>query len=178
MTTIQDTIRDTKPTRNKRTERLSPDGKWRSFPKVPNLLQYCSTALYFARTKINGKLIRRSLASEVDAKYFNNILGTLKAILDRGGISHDSDNPIATIKRMGIELVTPIPKLTHHDLRQLFATRCIEAGVDIPTVSRWLGHSDGGAPAMRVYGHIREQHSAAPKASAAGWQPEPRNCCR
>jgi len=24
------------------------------------------------------------------------------------------------------------------DLRHLFATRCIESGVDIPTVSRWL----------------------------------------
>ena len=33
-----------------------------------------------------------------------------------------------------------IAHLTHHDLRHLFATRCIESGVDIPTVSRWLGH--------------------------------------
>ena len=33
-------------------------------------------------------------------------------------------------------------RITHHDLRHLFATRCIEAGVDIPTVSRWLGHQD------------------------------------
>ena len=53
-----------------------------------------------------------------------------------------------------------IPRLTHHDLRHLFATRCIESGVDIPTVSRWLGHKDGGALAMRVYGHLRDYHSA------------------
>src|ERR1041385_3250571 len=46
-------------------------------------------------------------------------------------------------------------------LRHLFATRCIEAGVDIPTVSRWLGHVDGGALAMRTYGHLRREHSAA-----------------
>lgn len=52
-----------------------------------------------------------------------------------------------------------IPRLTHHDLRHLFATRCIESGVDIPTVARWLGHKDGGALAMRVYGHLRNQHS-------------------
>jgi hypothetical protein len=33
--------------------------------------------------------------------------------------------------------------------------------VDIPTVSRWLGHKDGGALAMKVYGHLRCQHSVA-----------------
>jgi integrase len=56
-------------------------------------------------------------------------------------------------KRVGMK------RITHHDLRHLFATRCIESGVDIPTVSRWLGHKDGGALAMRVYGHLRDQHS-------------------
>ena len=50
-------------------------------------------------------------------------------------------------------------RLTHHDLRHLFATRCIESGVDIPTVSRWLGHRDGGALAMKTYGHLRDEHS-------------------
>jgi integrase len=54
-----------------------------------------------------------------------------------------------------------IPNLTHHDLRHLFATRCIESGVDIPTVSRWLGHKDGGALAMKTYGHLRNEHSQA-----------------
>jgi integrase len=52
-----------------------------------------------------------------------------------------------------------ISRITHHDLRHLFATRCIEAGVDIPTVSRWLGHVDGGALAMKTYGHLRREHS-------------------
>jgi len=51
------------------------------------------------------------------------------------------------------------PRFTHHDFRHFFATTCIEAGVDIPTVSRWLGHKDGGALAMRVYGHLRQEHS-------------------
>jgi integrase len=50
-------------------------------------------------------------------------------------------------------------RITHHDLRHLFATRCIETGVDIPTVSRWMGHKDGGALALKVYGHLRDQHS-------------------
>ena len=53
-----------------------------------------------------------------------------------------------------------VPHITHHDLRHLFAATCIESNVDIPTVSRWLGHKDGGALAMKVYGHLRDQHSS------------------
>jgi integrase len=52
-------------------------------------------------------------------------------------------------------------RITHHDLRHLFATRCIESNVDIPTVSRWLGHKDGGSLAMKTYGHLRREHSIA-----------------
>jgi integrase len=58
-------------------------------------------------------------------------------------------------KKVGID------RIVHHDLRHLFATRCIESGVDIPTVSRWLGHKDGGALAMKTYGHLRREHSIA-----------------
>jgi integrase len=365
--TTQETNRDTKPKKTNRTERLSPDGKWRSFPKVPNLLQYCSTGLYFARVKVQGKLIRRSLKASTfeeaklalhdfikqhhepeaglgmfgqalksylrasnlshdlseptkryrrycvkallvswpgirlkpvrriteddcrewasrfsaakDEQYFNNVLSILRSVLELGGIGKDS-NPARKIKRLGVkqtELHLPEPeqfnamlkivetsgagqqqdcadlirflafsgcrisearrvtwadvdmergeirvwnakrskrsnasitrqvpiippmrellerlskdhpaptdrvcvlgecekslvracekaevfRLTHHDLRHLFATRCIEAGVDVPTVSRWLGHSDGGALAMKTYGHLRREHSAA-----------------
>lgn len=53
------------------------------------------------------------------------------------------------------------PQFTHHDFRHFFATTCIESGVDIPTVSRWLGHKDGGALAMKRYGHLRQEHSFA-----------------
>jgi integrase len=51
--------------------------------------------------------------------------------------------------------------LRHHDLRHLFASTCIESGVDIPTVSRWLGHKDGGALCMKTYGHLHQDHSFA-----------------
>jgi len=54
-----------------------------------------------------------------------------------------------------------IARVTHHDFRHCFATACIECGVDIPTVSRWMGHSDGGALAMKTYGHLRQDHSQA-----------------
>lgn len=60
-----------------------------------------------------------------------------------------------------------VRRITHHDLRHFFATICIESGVDIPTVSRWLGHKDGGALAMKVYGHLRNEHSQAAAAKVS-----------
>ena len=53
------------------------------------------------------------------------------------------------------------PAFTHRAMRHFFATCAIESAVDIPTVSRWLGHKDGGALAMRVYGLLRGAHSDA-----------------
>jgi integrase len=58
-------------------------------------------------------------------------------------------------KRLGL------PMLRNHDLRHYFASVCIASGVDIPTVSRWLGHADGGALAMKTYGHLLKDHSQA-----------------
>jgi hypothetical protein len=42
---------------------LPPDEKWRSFPKVPNLLQYISNADYHGRIIVGGKTIRESLST-------------------------------------------------------------------------------------------------------------------
>ena len=367
-----------------RGPKLSKDGKWKFFSKVPNLLQYVSTGTYFARVKVDGKTIRQSLetnvfetaklklpdflkkhrskkrvvgapvtfgdaqklyehdleadyaiaptskryrkyclkklnaswpglaetklsrittshckawagriAPTVDEQYFNNVLGTLRLILKRAGIS-GSDDPTAEVRRLGIKLTPPplpepeqflkmleiiedsgagqaqqcadlvrflafsgcrisearnvtwadvdfgkgvikvqnakarktgndslirhvpiIPemrellerlnhephsqtdrvcalsecekslarasrlvglktKLTHHDLRHLFITRCIESGVPIPTVAHWVGHKDGGALLMRVYGHLREQYSTemALKVTFSNGKPE------
>ena len=356
------------PAQTRAHSALSKDGKWKTFPKVPNLLQYISTRTFYGRVKVHSKIYRESLATTVysvakqrlpdfikaklrkkplvggpatfgearkcyeqdlendhalsasmkryrrycikklagswpeldslalnritetrckewagrlaqalDEQYFNNTLGTLRQILKRAGLA-GSDDPSRDIKRLGVKptaLILPepaqfqkmletietsgagqarscadlvrflaysgcrisearaakwtdvnldrgyitiqtakrrktanaaltrnvpiipemrslldrlaqdrasaqdsickvgecqnslnracrllqIPRITHHDLRHLFATRCIESGVDIPTVSRWLGHSDGGALAMRVYGHLRDSHS-------------------
>ena len=52
-----------------------------------------------------------------------------------------------------------LPRMSHHSLRHWAATHWIENNVDIPTVSRWLGHKDGGALAMSTYGHLRDEHS-------------------
>lgn len=71
--------------------------------------------MYFARARIGGKLIRKSLATSVYSV----------ATLDAGDILKEHQ------------------RITHHDLRHLSATTCIESGVDVPTVARWLGHRDG-----------------------------------
>ena len=51
-------------------------------------------------------------------------------------------------------------RFTHHALRHLFATQSIQQGAEITVVSQWLGHCDKGVLAMKVYGHLREDHSA------------------
>ena len=58
-----------------------------------------------------------------------------------------------------------VPRMTHHDLRHLFATCCLESGVDPKTLAEWLGHADGGTLVLRTYGHVRPDHafSAAAK---------------
>ncbi len=93
----------------------------------------------------------------------------MRALLERlraECLNSDSETPVMEVfecqKAMDrAASVVGMKRITHHDLRHLFATRCIESGVDIPTVSRWFGHKDGGALAMKTYGHLRDDHSVA-----------------
>lgn len=82
------------------------------------------------------------------------------------GIPTGPNDPVMLIKSPRIALSGACERLgiDHmrvHDLRHIFATRCIEGGVDIPTLADWLGHKDGGVLAMQVYGHLCKKHSAA-----------------
>jgi integrase len=52
-----------------------------------------------------------------------------------------------------------VAKLDHHAMRHYFCTRAIENGIDIPTISRWVGHRDGGGLLMRTYSHLLSKHS-------------------
>jgi integrase len=54
-----------------------------------------------------------------------------------------------------------LPRYGHHSMRHFFCSNCIEAGVDFLTLSRWLGHSDGGVLVGKTYGHLRQEHSSA-----------------
>jgi integrase len=79
-------------------------------------------------------------------------------------LDEDLDKPVLRVKecrgflRKACE-TAGAPTISHHDLRHLFATTAIEAGIDIPTISRIMGHRDGGALAMKVYGHLRDEHA-------------------
>lgn len=68
-----------------------------------------------------------------------------------------------------------ISRLTHHDLRHLFATTLIEHGIDIPTVARLMGHNDGGALAMRTYGDLRDEHAQRVMAQVSYRDTKPQN---
>lgn len=93
----------------------------------------------------------------------------LRSLLEgmrRDRVHESNDTPILRVREAQKSMDRAAAKvgmrrITHHDLRHLFATICIESGVDIPTVSRWLGHKDGGALCMKTYGHLRQEHSFA-----------------
>jgi integrase len=89
----------------------------------------------------------RKLLKKLNAKCERQPAETISQINDAKKCLH------TTCRKLGF------PQFTHHDFRHFFATTCMESGVDIPTISRWLGHKDGGALAMRVYGHLRQDHS-------------------
>lgn len=89
----------------------------------------------------------------------------LRAVLERLRPTDGGAGPVFTMdrprealrnacERLGVD-----PPLRLHDLRHFFASWAIENGIDVPTVSRWLGHKDGGALVMRTYSHLRDDHS-------------------
>ena len=93
---------------------------------------------------------------------FVPIIPPMADLLER--IQPRGTEPLFSIKTPRIALDNACKRLeiAHiriHDLRHLFATACIEAGVDMPTIARWLGHKDGGITAMKTYGHLRDEHS-------------------
>jgi integrase len=82
------------------------------------------------------------------------------------GIPTEADDRVMLIKRPrealgGACVRLGMDHIRVHDLRHIFATRCIEAGVDLPTLASWLGHKDGGVLCAQVYGHLCQKHSTA-----------------
>jgi integrase len=47
-----------------------------------------------------------------------------------------------------------------HDMRHMFISKCVMAGVPYMTIAAWVGHKDGGVLIGKVYGHLSEDHKA------------------
>lgn len=60
-----------------------------------------------------------------------------------------------------------LPWVGFHDFRHYFASQGVMAGLDYMTISKWLGHQDGGMLVGKVYGHLNDSHqrTAAEKLS-------------
>ena len=91
-----------------------------------------------------------------------DLIGRMKA----SPLPTEDDDPVLPVKSPRIALENAcerlgIDHLRVHDLRHIFATRCIEGGVDLPTLAAWLGHKDGGVLCAQVYGHLCIKHSTA-----------------
>lgn len=85
--------------------------------------------------------------------------------LRSAGVPTGPNDPVMLVKSPRIALDNSckrlnIQHLRIHDLRHIFATRCIEAGVDFKTLAEWLGHQDGGVLCVQVYGHLCKKHSS------------------
>ena len=67
-------------------------------------------------------------------------------------------------------------RLTHHDLRHYFVTKCLQAGVDVFTLAKWVGHKDNGKLLLKVYSHLQAEHSQEQAAKVKfGAAPLPKN---
>lgn len=53
-----------------------------------------------------------------------------------------------------------LPEITLHDLRHYFASHAVMSGVDLLTVSKWLGHTNTDL-VVKTYGHLNSAHLQA-----------------
>ena len=50
-----------------------------------------------------------------------------------------------------------LPRLTLHELRHTFITRCHEKGIDELIIQKWVGHAKGSRMTKAVYTHINDE---------------------
>jgi integrase len=57
-----------------------------------------------------------------------------------------------------VRAAAKLPDVGFHDLRHLFCSFSVMAGIDFMTIASWLGHKDGGILIGKVYGHLLDDH--------------------
>jgi integrase len=78
---------------------------------------------------------------------FNKSLGELLRELRAAHPDQSAETCVMRVCQKSIDRaakLTRANRITHHDLRHLFATRCIENGVDIPTCQAGLATKTAG----------------------------------
>ena len=103
------------------------------------------TQLFIRGTKTDNALRHLPLFDKLN-KLLGNIPKTSKYVFAYG-----SDAVQYEFNKVRNRL--PFKDFTLHDLRHTFATRCIESGVDMLTVQKWLGHADYATTA-NIYSHV------------------------
>lgn len=78
---------------------LSPDGKWKSFPRTPNLVQYVSTGQYYGRVKVRGNTIRRKLKATVHSDAVLRFFDFLKEQRTKTPLNGDAEDMRALVRK-------------------------------------------------------------------------------
>ena len=84
--------------------------------------------------------------------------GTLVFTQEDGGVCSKSsikrglESLLLKLKKVSGEDIT----FSCHDLRDTFATMCYDAGVDVKTTQKWMGHADA-ATTMKIYTKLSEE---------------------
>src|SRR5205814_1347895 len=99
---------------------------------------YVASGMYFARVRVGGKLIRKSLKTDRISKNrevrYVPMMPEMRQLLLRVQSENNNANPDAPVTQVKLPSKSACLGLhiTIYDI--LFAARCIELGVDIPTV--------------------------------------------
>lgn len=114
-------------------------------------LNVCDVDFVAKTVKVHGT---KTLSSERVIPLFSKLEALLRSLTpDANGFYFSGvheDTVTQTFKKF-----CPTHKL--HDLRHTFATRCLEAGVNMKTVQVWLGHSDFETTA-NTYSHAQNDY--------------------
>lgn len=107
-------------------------------------------SMRFLEQKLRGENLKSSCG--LSAAYVKTLCCLLHAVLsdaaDRG-------------------LCAPLPPLHYHVLRHTFASRCMESGIDVKSLSELLGHANA-AVTLNIYVHSSlEQKRAQPERLSA-----------
>lgn len=110
----------------------------------------------------------RRVDEDIHRKSFQTVLRDTRLIagcacLDCGHLEAGQQKSCPSCDSTRLESRAPLlpekfRSLGFHDFRHHFCSICVMSGIPLPTVARWMGHSDGGVLVGKVYGHLADSH--------------------